>query len=254
VNGEQMVAAMDAVGVDAAVLVSPWGVYGPDTSFVEGVYRKYPSRFRLVAPISPAGADVRKRITDWAATPGAAGVRLLFLPNHFFEATDPGVGAIISGGSAVGMPINIHCWGYLSIMEELARRYPDAQLVLDHLGITQPLAPPAPPDALSELPRVEALAQYPNVALKVTGVCTYSRSPFPYRDLWEPVSRLIDAFGIDRCMWGTDWTRTIDVLSYDDGVRAFRDHWPMTPSERAALMGGTAMRVYDWDKFSAIAS
>ena len=33
---------------------------------------------------------------------------------------------------------------------------------------------------------------------------------------------MIDAFGIDRCLWGTDWTRAINFLTFKQGVDAFR--------------------------------
>jgi predicted TIM-barrel fold metal-dependent hydrolase len=134
-------------------------------------------------------------------------------------------------------------------MDELARRYPETRFVVDHLGLTQPLSPPAPDDALADLPHVLALARYPNVAIKLTGVGTYSRRPFPYDDLWEPIGRVVDEFGVDRCMWGTDWTRALDVLTYEEGVASFRDHWPLSSSDRDALMGGTAWRVYDWTRW-----
>ena len=50
-----------------------------------------------------------------------------------------------------------------------------------------------------------------------------SHQPFPYDDL-ELVLRVIDRpFGLDRCMWGTDWTRTIGMLTYEQGVTPFRD-------------------------------
>jgi L-fuconolactonase len=248
VNGDQMVAAMDDVGVDRAILVSPWGDYRTDTTFAESVYRDHPDRFRLVAPIAPAAANVAERLMDWAATPGSVGIRLLYLPDHTFEAGDRGVAAAVNGAIATGIPVNVHCWRHISLIDDLAQTYPDAQLVVDHLGLTQPLNAPAPRDALADLPRVLALARHTNVAIKVTGACTYSRRPFPYDDLWEPIGRLIDAFGVDRCMWGTDWTRTVNLLTYDQGVRAFRDYWPLSSSERAMLMGGTAMRIYRWSR------
>ncbi len=52
--------------------------------------------------------------------------------------------------------------------------------------------------------------------------CTLSKEPFPYNDIWDPVCRIIDAFGIDRCLWGTDWTRAVKFLTYAQGVDAFR--------------------------------
>jgi hypothetical protein len=36
-----------------------------------------------------------------------------------------------------------------------------------------------------------------------------SHQPFAYDDIWGNVLRVIDAFGLDGCMWGTVWMRTI---------------------------------------------
>src|SRR3954452_12051289 len=73
-----------------------------------------------------------------------------------------------------------------------------------------------------------------------------SHQPFPYDDIWEPVLRVIDAFGLDRCMWGTDWTRTIGMLTYEQGVAPFRDTKRLSENDKAALMGGTLQKVYKW--------
>jgi hypothetical protein len=62
----------------------------------------------------------------------------------------------------------------------------------------------------------------------------------------EPILRIIDAFGLKRCMWGTDWTRTIGMLTYEQGVAPFRDTKRLSESDKAALMGGTLQRVYSW--------
>jgi predicted TIM-barrel fold metal-dependent hydrolase len=246
VNGDQLVAVMDELRIDGAICVSSWGDYHTDTTFAESVYHGHPNRIRLVAPIDTKVPGVAERVSDWRATPGAVGIRLLYRPEHMFTAADAGVAATIHAATSAGLPVNIHCWDRLSLMNDLAQRYPDAQLVIDHLGLTQPLVPPAPEDVLADLPHLLALAGYPNVVVKVSGVCTYSRQPFPYDDLWEPIARVIEAFGIERCMWGTDWTRTTAILTYGQAVRAFRDHWPLSASDRAALMGGTAAQIYNW--------
>src|SRR6201984_3239392 len=76
-NGEEMVAAMDAVGVDAAIIVSTFNLYRYDPSFALEVYAKYPERFRVVKPIDPAHPAVGDVLADWAKTKGAVGVRLM---------------------------------------------------------------------------------------------------------------------------------------------------------------------------------
>src|SRR5215469_12639904 len=98
----------------------------------------------------------------------------------------------------------------------------------------------------ADLPKLLALAQYENVRMKISGASTMSHQPFPYDDIWEPVLRVIDAFGLDRCMWGTDWTRTIGMLTYEQGVAPFRDTKRLSENDKATLMGGTLQKVYKW--------
>jgi L-fuconolactonase len=47
-------------------------------------------------------------------------------------------------------------------------------------------------------------------------------------------------------MWGTDWTRAVGMLTYEQGVEAFRVTDRLSDSERATLMGKTLTRVYNW--------
>jgi predicted TIM-barrel fold metal-dependent hydrolase len=84
------------------------------------------------------------------------------------------------------------------------------------------------------------------VVVKISGACTLSHEPFPYRDIWDPLWRIFDAFGLDRCLWGTDWTRAVGLLSYRDAVEAFRVTERLTERERALLMGESLARVYRW--------
>src|SRR6266496_3095596 len=75
VTGDDMVAAMDAVGVDGALLVSPFTLYRYDASYAITVYAKHPTRFRLIKPVDTADPGITDTIAGWAATPGAVGVR-----------------------------------------------------------------------------------------------------------------------------------------------------------------------------------
>ena len=93
---------------------------------------------------------------------------------------------------------------------------------------------------------VLSLAAFDNVAIKISGACTLAHEPFPYPDIWEPLRKVFDAYGFGRCMWGTDWTRAVNVLSYEQGVEAFRVTDQLSDSERSALMGGTLMEIYNW--------
>jgi predicted TIM-barrel fold metal-dependent hydrolase len=118
--------------------------------------------------------------------------------------------------------------------------------VVDHLGLRQPFTPPAPDEPFAELPNVLELAKFDNVAIKISGACTLSQQPSPYEDLWEPLGRIFEAFGIERCLWGTDWTRAVNLLTYEQGVEAFRVTEHLSDADRAALMGGSLARIYGW--------
>jgi L-fuconolactonase len=245
VTGDQMVAAMDAVGVDGAILVSPFAMYRFDASYAVEVRNQHPGRFALVKPVDPSDPAVAEVIADWAATPGTVGIRIM-LNRESPDPADPGLNRVLATAARLAMPVNLLIWGRIDQARELAARNPDTQVVIDHLGLQQPFEPPAPPEPFAELPSVLALAAQPNVAIKISGACTLSHEPFPYADIWEPLGRIFDAFGLDRCLWGTDWTRAVALLTYEQGVEAFRVTDRLTASDRAALMGGTLTRIYKW--------
>ena len=125
---------------------------------------------------------------------------------------------------------------------QLAARNRNTRLVVDHLGLAQPHEPPVPAEPWAELPKVLALPAHENVAVKISGACTLSHEPYPYNDIWDPLCRVFDAFGIDRCMWGTDWTRAVGMLTYKQGVDAFLVTDRLSQTERAALMGQNSSR------------
>ena len=245
VTGDDMVAAMDAVGVDGAILVSPFSMYQYDASYALEVYAKHPGSFGLVRPFNTDSETIEQEMEEWTATPGVVGARIM-LARIEIEADNPGVNQILAAGAKANIPINVMCSGKLPIFREMARNHPNTQLIIDHLGIAQPYEPPAPPDAWADLPAVLELAQFDNVAIKISGAGTLAHEPFPYPDIWERLTQIFSAYSLDRCMWGTDWTRAVNLLTYEQGVEAFRVTDQLTDSERATLMGGSLQNIYKW--------
>lgn len=246
VTGADLVAAMDAVGVDGAVLVSAFTMYRYDASYAMDVYAAHPGRFALVKPVDPTDPGVAETIADWAKTEGAVAVRIMMRGDVATDPADPGLNRVLAAAGRHNLPVNLLAYGRLPQVAEMAVRNPDTRLVIDHLGIPQPFEPPAPPEPFADLPAVLALAKSPNVVLKITGACTLSHQPYPYKDIWDPLARIFDAWGLDRCLWGTDWTRAVGLLTYKQGVDAFRVTDRLSDSERETLMGGTLRRVYGW--------
>jgi L-fuconolactonase len=245
-TGDQMVTAMDAVGVDGAILVSPFSMYRYDASYALEVFAAHPTRFRLVKPVDPTDPAVVDTIADWASTDGTVGIRIFLRDTVSTDPADPAINRVLATAAQHSLPVNVACTGRLDQARQLAARNPNTQLVIDHLGLPQPHEPPAPNEPFADLPKLLALATHDNVAVKVSGACTLSHEPFPYKDIWDPLGRVFDAFGFDRCMWGTDWTRAVGMLTYQQGVEAFRVTDRLSDNERAALMGDTLQRVYNW--------
>jgi len=251
VTGDQMVAAMDAVGVDGAILVSPFSMYRYDASYALEVHRKHPGRFGLVKPVGPADRAVADTIAEWRGTPGTVGVRIMLRDEVSTDPADRGLNRVLDAAAQHSLAVNLLCWGRLEQTKELAARNPNTRIVIDHLGLQQPFEPPPPPQPWADLPKVLALAAHDNVAIKISGACTLSHQPFPYNDIWDPLWRIFDAFGLGRCMWGTDWTRAVALLTYDQGVEAFRVTPRLSDGDRAVLMGEALTRIYNWSPSKA---
>jgi predicted TIM-barrel fold metal-dependent hydrolase len=246
VTGDDMVAAMDAVGVDGALLVSPFSLYRYDASYAVDVHAAHPGRFALIKPVDPTDPKVDQTIADWVATEGTVAIRLMLRPEVSSDPADPGLNRVLAAAARHALPVNLLCWGRLEQARLLAARNPDTMLVIDHLGLQQPFEPPPPPQPFADLPRLLKLAAHDNVTVKISGACTLSHQPFPYKDLWEPLGRIFEAFGLDHCMWGTDWTRAVALLTYKQGVEAFRVTDRLSDGDRVVLMDGTLTRVYRW--------
>ena len=247
VTGDEMVAAMDKVGVDGAIFISAFSLYQYDASYAVEVQRKHPKRFAIIKPVNPADPKVGEVIAEWKTQPGAVAVRIMMTTREAgLRPDDPGLDRIAREAARHNFPVNVLFWENLDAGAALIDRHPDTRFIIDHMAIAQPRTPPAPPEPWAELPKVLALAKRPNALIKVSGACTLSHKPYPFADIWDPLARLFDAWGFERCLWGTDWTRAFAVVDYEESVDAFLKTDRLSASERAMLMGGACAKAYGW--------
>jgi L-fuconolactonase len=246
VTGPDMIKAMDEVGVDGGLLISVFTMYKWDASYAVSVHKQFPDRFALIKPVDSNDPKVGETIEEWAKMDGTVAVRIMFTPEVSTDPAHPGINKVLATAGKCDLPVNLMARGRLDQVAELAKRNPDTTLVIDHLGLEQPMKPPAPQEPWVELPKLLALAPHKNIVVKISGACTLSHEPFPYKDIRQPVSRILDTFGLDRCMWGTDWTRAVNLLTYKQGVDAFRAKDWLSDSDRATLMGGSLSKIYGW--------
>ena len=220
VTGDEMVAAMDKVGVDGAIFISAFSMYRYDASYAVEVNGPIPavspssSRSIRTIPRSPS----RRRLEE------DAGHRRN--PHHADEggtsaADDPGLDRIPRAAVRHEFPVNI-CAGAIwmpALRWSIATPIRVSSSTI--LASCSRASRPRRRKPWTDLPKVLELAKRPNAVIKVSGACTCpaSRIPFPY--IWDPLARVFDAWGFDRCLWGTDWTRAFAVVNYQQAVEPF---------------------------------
>jgi predicted TIM-barrel fold metal-dependent hydrolase len=246
VTGDEMVAAMDKLGIDGAIYISPFSMYRYDGSYAVSVQKAHPDRFAIVKPVDPDDPAVADVIADWKETPGTVGIRIIMTKESNKAPDDPGFARICAAAAKHNFPVNVLFWGNVDAGTALIDRHADTRFIIDHMAIQQPNEPPAPPQPWADLPKVLELAKRKNAVIKISGACTLSREPFPYNDIWDPLKRIFDAWGFERCLWGTDWTRAFAVVNYEQATEPFLKTDRLSDSERAMLMGGATAKAYGW--------
>jgi L-fuconolactonase len=243
---ETLLTEMAAAGVDGGVL-TPQGVYGPDNSFELEVSEHYPRKFAVVGWADPLASDLEESITRDAAL-GMLGIRLLYLNAARLAdgEFDPAFAAAAVSGLAIALTLP-H-----PVPPELQRvfqQYEDTQFLIDHLGVGH--APPAyglaPDDPFERLPAVLALSRHPNVCVKLSGAPALSHERYPFRDIWPAVVQLVDSFGPERVLWGSDITRTGSLATYFEHTHYLREVGELGDEALALIYGQALRRVLAWD-------
>ena len=129
----------------------------------------------------------------------------------------------------------------LSIGLDLAQRAPDTQFILDHCG--NPRIAEGKLDPWREW--VTAIATCPNVAVKISGIITNAAPGWSAEDLRPYVEHLIDAFGWDRVVWGSDHpvaTKNGTLTQWVQATHAILSG--CSDDEKAKLLHRNAERIY----------
>jgi L-fuconolactonase len=95
VTGDEMVAAMDKVGVDGAVYISPFSLYQYDGGHAVEVQRAHPDRFALVKPVNPDDPAVADVIAEWKKILGTVGIRIIMTKEAKRALGDPGISRVV---------------------------------------------------------------------------------------------------------------------------------------------------------------
>lgn len=131
---------------------------------------------------------------------------------------------------------------HLDVARRFAELHPDQRFVLDHLA-----KPPIRARELEPWTReLRALAARPNVFAKLSGLVTEADwSSWSPADLTPYLEVALEAFGPQRLMFGSDWPVCLVAARYEQVLAVIRDFVSrLSPSEQAAILGGTARAFY----------
>jgi predicted TIM-barrel fold metal-dependent hydrolase len=106
VTGDEMVAAMDKVGVDGAIFISAFSMYQYDASYAVDVAKAHPGRLAIVKPVNPEDPAVADVIADWKKTRGTVGIRIMLTKENKRAPDDPGLDRIARAAVRSDFPVN----------------------------------------------------------------------------------------------------------------------------------------------------
>jgi L-fuconolactonase len=237
-----------AAGVAATVLVQTRSSQGETAEFL-ALAAATPFIRGVVGWVDLTAPAVPDAIAALRAGPG--GERLAGIRHQVHDEPDPawllredvirGLRAVAAAGLAYDLLLRPR---ELPAALALARRLPDVRFVIDHLAkpsIASGAAAIEPWRAL-----IAPFAELEHVACKVSGLVTEADwSSWSPADLQPFVDVALDTFGPRRLMFGSDWPVCLLAATYGQVVDATRATLNgLTATERAAVMGDTATRIY----------
>lgn len=239
---EQYVAEMEAAGVAQAAMVQSATTYGYDNSYAADSVCRDPARFVGIYTVDIAAPDAVQTIDHWRGR-GMAGLRLF------------GAGSTVqTDGRWMIAPATFPVWEHMAdinmtvavqttsiglpVVEEILERFPEVNIVLDHLGRPD-LTDGAPYNKAAPL---WALARFENLYLKITPR-TFDLSEKAPATPTTFFPKLAAEFGASRLAWGSNFPANNGSLKelVEQGHRCFAG---LTDTDRKAIWSGTAERLY----------
>ena len=198
VSAEEMVAAMDAAGIEQTVLVQASTCYGHDNSYVADAVAAHPRRFVGVFSVDVLAPDAPQRMRQWLDR-GLAGLRI-FIAGHTTaqdaRLDDPRAFAAWEYAIAARVPICVQLRaGALGQLQSMLARFPKARVLLDHMA--RPVVDDAAP--------LVGMAKYENLYLKLT---THNVRELPQSFF----ARVVNSYGAARIAWGSNYPAAAGTL------------------------------------------
>ena len=233
---------MDEAGVDHAVIVLPM-YYHYDNRVLADTLKRYPGTFAGVGVIDPRGPVAADQLTALYQETGIRGLRLRAnLEEEWFGAAE--TAPLWRRAAQLGVPICVLGRPrHLPTLRAMVERFPDTRVVVDHF-LHIPAAEGVEGTAFQAF---LALAQFPNVYLKLSGVHNWGNGRYPYPLAQPLLKATVGAFGAGRMMWGSDWPHILFGGGYIRCLNFVRRELPwLSDAERTSILGGTALQLWQF--------
>ena len=133
--------------------------------------------------------------------------------------------------------------GFPEVLGPIAEKHPGLTMIVDHMGCDLSAGKGAP--SFATIDRLEGLAKYPGISVKVSSAPSFSAGPYPFADIYPYLKRIHEAFGARRCMWGADRTRL--TSTYEECLRHYSEGLDFLSSDdKEWVLGRTAATVLNW--------
>ena len=241
---ERLLPLMDEAGVDRVVVVPPsWP--GDRNDYALEAAHRYPDRFHVMGRIPLQKPESAALIPAWKQQPGMLGVRLLFIGAFAPWLTDGTADWFWPAAEKANVPVMFFAPGQVSQIGPIAERHPQLTLIIDHMGLTPAMAKDNTLTAAVD--QAVALAKYPNVSVKLSGSPGVSQEPYPFRDMTVHLQRVFNAYGPQRCYWGTDMTNSFAKATYRQRVTQFTEELSfLSESDKDWVMGRAILARLNW--------
>ena len=240
---ERALPLMDEAGVDRVVIVPP---SGPRPQRLRAR-----SRQALSEPLRGHGPHSRENpksaalLPKWQEQPGMLGVRVTFNTPQTAWLKDGTADWFWPEAAKARLPVMFLAFGLVNLFDPIAQRNPELPLIIDHMGINTAIAQKG--QTAEVIGHVVALAKYPNVSVKLSNLPNSSLEPYPYKDLTPHLKRVFDAYGPQRCHWGTDTTNGQHRGSWRQRLTHFTETIDfMSESDKDWVLGRSILQKLKW--------
>lgn len=241
---ERVVPLMDEAGVDRVVIVPP-SLEGVRLDYAQEAVKRYPGRFAIMGRIAVNDPETARRFPTWKEQPGVLGIRLNIAAEQAAWLTDGTADWFWPAAEKAGIPVMFLTTGQTPLFARIAERHPQLVLIIDHMGVSsEAVSKKIVPTAVEQS---AALAKYPNVSVKLSSAPLFSNEPYPFRDVTQHIRRLFDAYGPQRCYWGTDITNSFAKATYRQRVTHFTEELSfLSESDKDWVMGRALLARLNW--------